>query len=316
MNAERPASTAVAAEDKAAPHEDRPVRIVDMFQPGKPVFSIELFPPKTPEGVDNLKNKLVEIAAHQPDYISVTYGAAGGTRHTTQEICEYIKHDVHIEPMAHLTCVAQNRKEIDGVLRGLKGAGIENIMALRGDPPKGETEFIPPEDGYPYAIDLVRTIRDKHDFGIGVAGYPEGHVEVGDYKLSLQHQIDKIKAGGEFIVSQFFMDNDDFLRWRDDLLKAGVEVPIVAGVLPALNAKQITKFAGMCGAKVPDELRVGLERFEEHPDSAAAWGLVYAMRQIERLLAEGVDGIHLYALNRLESIRAVSAQVYEARTPN
>ena len=289
------------------------MRIAQMFRPDRPLFSIELYPPKTPDGVRNLKHKLEEIAAHHPDYISVTYGAGGGTRHTTREICAFIKQELGIEAMAHLTCVAHSRGEIHSLLDGLRAEGIENIMALRGDPPQGQKAFVPPEDGFAYAVELVRAIREQDGFGIGVAGYPEGHPEAAGYHVSLRHQIEKIQAGADFVVSQLFLNNADFLRWRDDLRKGGVTVPIVPGILPALSATQITRFAGTCGAKVPDALRVGLERFEAHPESAAAYGLVYAMRQIEALLREGVDGIHLYALNRLESIRAVSALVEDYR---
>lgn len=289
------------------------MRIIEFFRPGRPVFSIELYPPKTPEGVDKLKDRLREIAAHRPDYISVTYGAGGGTRHTTQEICSYIKNQLGVEAMAHLTCVVHSRHEVRDVLARLKAEGIDNIMALRGDPPKGQDHFEPPPDGFRYAVELVEAIRAADDFGIGVAGYPEGHVEAPSYADDLRHQVDKVRAGADFVVSQLFMDNEDFLRWRDDMRRAGVTVPIEAGILPALSAKQITKFAGMCGARVPDALRVGLERFEDHPESAAAYGLVFAMRQIEELLREGVDGIHLYALNRAESVRAVSALVESYR---
>jgi methylenetetrahydrofolate reductase (NADH) len=285
------------------------MRIAQTFRPNRPLFSIELYPPRTPDGVSNLKHKLVEIAAHHPDYISVTYGAAGGTRHTTREICAFIKQELGIEAMAHLTCVAHSRGEIHALLDALAAEGIENIMALRGDPPPGQGRFVPPEDGFAYAIELVRAIRADDGFGIGVAGYPEGHVEASSYAVSLRHQVEKIQAGADFVVSQLFMDNADFLRWRDELRREGITVPIEAGILPALSAEQIGRFAGLCGARVPDALRVGLERFEAHPESAAAYGLVFAMRQIEALLREGVDGIHLYALNRLESIRAVSALV-------
>jgi methylenetetrahydrofolate reductase (NADPH) len=291
------------------------MRIAQLFRPHRPLFSIELYPPKTPDGVSNLKHKLVEIAAHDPDYISVTYGAAGGTRHTTREICAFIKRELGIEAMAHLTCVAHSRGEIHELLSGLRSDGIENIMALRGDPPQGQERFVPPEDGFAYAAELVQAIRAERSFGIGVAGYPEGHVEAPSYEVSLQHQIAKIRAGADFVVSQLFLDNALFLRWRDDLRRAGIAVPIVPGILPALSAPQITRFAALCGAKVPAALRVGLERFEAHPESAASFGLVYAMRQIEALLREGVDGIHLYALNRLESIRTVSALVHDYRRP-
>ena len=285
------------------------MRLAELYQAHRPLFSIELFPPKTPEGVENLKGKLREIAVHRPHMISVTYGAGGGTRHTTREICAFIKQDLGIEAMAHLTCAAHSREEIHAVLEGLRAEGIDNVMALRGDPPKGAAEFTPAEGGFRHAIELVRAIGEEGGFGVGVAGYPEGHGEAASKDADLRHQVEKIQAGADLVISQFFLDNTDFLQWRDALRGAGVRVPIVPGILPALSAKQITGFAGMCGVRVPPALMAGLERYAEHPESAAAFGLVFAQRQVEQLLAEGVDGIHLYALNRLESIRAVSAQM-------
>jgi len=285
-----------------------------MFRPNWPLFSIELFPPKTPAGIDALKAKLSEIRAHEPDYISVTYGAGGGTRHTTRDICAYIKREIRIEAMAHLTCTAHTREEVRALLDALHADGIDNIMALRGDPPQGAA-FLPPPDGYRFAIELVRALVQDGRFGIGVAGYPEAHPEAPDYATGLGHQIDKMRAGADFTVSQLFLDNDYFLRWRDDVRRTGIRLPLVAGIMPALSADQIGRFAQRCGATVPARLMSGLTRFVAHPDSAAAFGLVYALQQVERLLEEGVDGIHLYALNRLESIRAVSALVRGLRAP-
>jgi methylenetetrahydrofolate reductase (NADPH) len=284
------------------------MRIRDLFRRDRPLFSIELFPPKTPEGIDALKERLKEIRAHAPDFVSVTYGAGGGTRHSTREICAYIKRDLGLEAMAHLTCAAHSRGEIDALLNDLRAEGIENIMALRGDPPPGQP-FTPPADGYVHAVDLVRAITGRNHFGVGVAGYPEGHVEAPSFQVDLGRQVEKIQAGADFVVSQFFLDNASFLRWRDALRKAGVTVPVIPGVLPAVSTAQITRFAKLCGAKIPGDLLAGLDRFQDHPESAAAFGLVFALRQIEGLLAEGVDGIHLYALNRIEAIRLVSAAV-------
>jgi methylenetetrahydrofolate reductase (NADH) len=283
------------------------MRIRDLFRPSWPLFSIELFPPKTPAGIESLKAKLVEIRAHEPDFISVTYGAGGGTRHTTRAICSHIVQQGMVA-MAHVTCAAHTRPEIAELLNGLHADGVRNIMALRGDPPPGQP-YRPCASGFPHAADLVRALAEDGRFGIGVAGYPEGHVEAPDYRTDLGHQVAKMRTGADFCVSQFFFDNSHFLRWRDDVRKAGIALPLVAGILPALSSEQITRFAALCGATVPDRLMAGLTRFESHPDSAAAFGLVFALQQVERLLEEGVEGIHLYALNRLESIRAVSALV-------
>jgi len=284
------------------------MRIRDLFRPNWPLFSIELFPPKTPAGIDSLKSKLVEIRAHEPDFVSVTYGAGGGTRHTTRAICSHIVRDLDMVAMAHVTCAALTRAEIAELLEGFHADGVRNIMALRGDPPPGQP-YRPAPEGYAYAADLVRALAADGRFGIGVAGYPEGHVEAADYRTDLGYQAAKMRAGADFCVSQFFLDNAHFLRWRDDMRKAGVAQPLVAGILPALSLEQIGRFATLCGATVPARLTAGLARFEHHPDSAAAFGLVFALQQVERLLEEGVDGIHLYALNRLESVRAVSALV-------
>lgn len=291
------------------------MRIPQLYRQKPPVFSIELFPPKTEKGIESLKEKLAEICAHEPDFISVTYGAGGGTRHTTLEICNHIKNTLQTEVMAHLTCAAHSRQEIQHMVSALKERKVENIMALRGDPPKGADSFVPAADGFQYAIDLVRAITARGGFGIGVAGYPEGHTEAVSYQADLKRQVDKINAGGQVIISQFFLDNGHFLKWRDDLRRSGVNVPIVPGILPAISHKQISGFANMCGVSVPRALLVGLERYEEHPESAAAFGLMYAIRQIEALLKEDLDGLHLYALNRLEPIRMVGAMLHPTENP-
>jgi methylenetetrahydrofolate reductase (NADPH) len=284
------------------------MRIRNLFRPNWPLFSIELFPPKTPAGIEALKAKLVEIRAHEPDFISVTYGAGGGTRHTTRSICSHIVNDLGMNAMAHVTCAAHTRGEIAELVSGLHADRVDNIMALRGDPLPGHA-YQPSEDGYPYAVDLVRALTADGRFGIGVAGYPQGHVEAPDYATDLARQAEKMTAGADLCISQFFLDNSYFLRWRDDVRRTGVTVPLIAGILPALSTDQIGRFAKLCGATLPAKLMTGLARFEGHPESAAAFGLVFALQQIEHLLEAGVDGIHLYALNRLESIRAVSALV-------
>jgi len=217
-----------------------------------------------------------------------------------------VKRETHAEVMAHLTCVAHTRQEIHGVLQDLKAEGVDNIMALRGDPPKGETAFIPPPGGFTYAADLVRAIRAEGSFGIGVAGYPEGHVDAGGYQADLAHQAEKVRAGADLVISQFFLVNDHFLRWRDGLRNQGIEVPLEAGILPAVSAEQITNMAGVCGVEVPPKLLSDLEKCEGDKRASCTAGLEHAVRQVEQLIAEGVDGIHLYALNRLEPIRVIA----------
>ena len=211
--------------------------------------------------------------------------------------------------MAHLTCTAHTRTEIEGALKAYREIGVENIMALRGDPPKGETTFHPPPGGFRYAAELVSAIGVMDHFGIGVAGYPEGHAEAPDYPTDLGHQVDKIATGADFVVSQFFLDNGHFLRWRDDLRGRGIEVPLMAGILPPQSLGQITAFAGFCGVAVPQGLRAVLEPLADDPESSAAAGIDHARSQIEALIAEGVDGIHLYALNKLAPIQALAGLV-------
>lgn len=290
------------------------MHIRQLFHLNRPVFSIELFPPKTPEGVENLKKKLLRIRAFAPDYVSVTYGAGGSTQLNTLEICAYIKQRLGMEVMAHLTCVSQTKEEIHAILDDFLDAGIDNIMALRGDPPQGQDRFIPPEGGFGYASELVAAVRKANNFGIGVAGYPEGHVEAKSYEKDMGFLAQKVSNGAGVIISQFFLDNEDFLRWREDLRKIGVDVPVEAGILPALSADQIIRFAKMNGAKVPAELLAGLEKLKDDKEGSAAFGLEYAVKQVENLLSEGVDGIHLYALNRLEPIRAIEPLVRSRST--
>ncbi len=290
------------------------MRINKLYSPNRPVFSIELFPPKTTKGLELLYSRFSEVRDFKPDYLSVTYGAGGGNRQYTLEICTSFIEDFGIEAMAHLTCVAHTRAEIRSILSDLKRSGVNNIMALRGDPPQGKEAFEPHPDGFRYAAELVRSIVEIGGFGIGVAGYPEGHVEASDYQTDLKHLIEKVRAGGEFVVSQFFLDNAHFLRWRDDLGKAGVDVPVSAGILPAISADQITRFAGTCGVTVPRRLLDGLERYRDDPVSMGAFGVEFAQRQVLGLLAEGVAGIHLYALNRVDAIRRIAPIVRAVQT--
>ena len=281
------------------------MHIRQLFQPGRPVFSVEVFPPKTPQGVENLQSKLHEMARFKPDFFSVTYGAGGGTRHTTGQICAFIKHKVQVEVLAHLTCISHTPAEIHQVLQNLWADDIQNIIALRGDPPPGQP-FVAMPGGFHYAADLVTAVKAETGFGVAVAGYPEGHVEAKDYAQDQQHLLAKVRAGADFIISQYFLDNTLFFRWRDDLQRLGIQVPIQAGVMPAQSLEQITRFSKFCGATVPEKLRQGLARFENDPAGAAGFGIEFAQAQVAGLLKEGVDGVHLYSLNKLEPVQALA----------
>ena len=282
------------------------MRIIEVYQQSAPVFSIEIFPPKTEQGVINLKKKLVEYKKYQPDFISVTYGAGGSTRENTHTMASYIKNELDIEAMAHLTCVSHTRSEIHHVLDELENANIENIMALRGDSPQGEAHFTPPENGFAYASELIETLVERQGFGIGAAAYPEGHLETPDAEVHFQHLLQKIDAGTEFLVTQFFLVNDLFLKWRDRLARHKVSIPVIPGILPALSIEQILRFAKMNGCFVPSALVESLEAHQHSPETMRQIGIDFAAKQIEDLLKEGVAGIHLYGLNRLESVEQLA----------
>ncbi len=279
------------------------MHIIEIYRRQSPVFSIEIFPPKTPKGVKILKERLHTFKTYHPDFISVTYGAGGGTRHNTHEMASYIKNELKVEAMAHLTCVSHTQAEIDSVLDDLAAADVNNIMALRGDPPQGETEFQKPEGGFGYAGELIEAIVKRGDFGIGGAGYPESHPEAENAQKDREYLVTKIEAGAQFIVTQFFLKNEFFLKWRDQLRAMGVTIPLVPGILPAQSMEQITRFAKTCGCHVPNDLLADLQRFQDDPNGMRQVGLAFAQKQIEGLLKEGIDGIHLYALNRLENVQ-------------
>ena len=282
------------------------MRIIDLYHHHAPVFSIEIFPPKTIEGVISLQEKLSIFQEYSPDFISVTYGAGGGTRQNTHALASFIKNKLAVEAMAHLTCVSHTREEIRELIDHLAEVNIENLMILRGDPPRGETQFKKPENGFEYASELITAVKQRGDFGIGAAGYPEGHPETPDPNEHFEHFLLKIEAGAQFIVTQFFLDNDFFFKWRDQVRSRGVTVPLAAGVMPALSATQITRFAKMCRCFIPTRLIDELQFYETDAEAMYQVGLDFARQQIEGLLKEGVDGIHLYALNRSKAVEQLA----------
>jgi methylenetetrahydrofolate reductase (NADPH) len=281
------------------------MRIVDCFKTGRPVFSFEFFPPKTEEGVRNLYNTIAELAPLAPSFVSVTYGAGGSTRDLTVDLVSRIKNEIGLEAMAHLTCVGHSADEIAGVLDRLQAAGIENVLALRGDPPRGETTFVRPENGFGYAQELVRFIRSRYPFCLGGAGYPEGHVECADKEVDLRHLKEKADSGIDFIITQLFFDPEDYFRFVDRARAAGITLPIVAGIMPVQNVGQIERFTTMCGARIPAALRDRLEAVRDDEKAVITAGIDWATDQCRALLAGGAPGIHFYTLNRSLSTRMV-----------
>lgn len=284
------------------------VEISKLFGRGTPVVSFEFFPPKTEEGVETLYRTVEELRPCRPSFVSVTYGAGGSTRDRTLELVARIQRDLGMTTMAHLTCVGSTRQEIGEVLRRLHGSGIRNVLALRGDPPKGETQFQAVDGGFRYATELVAYIRESGlDFCIGAACYPEGHVETRDLELDLQHLVTKVEAGADFLVSQLFFDNEDYGAFVRRARSAGILVPIVPGLMPITNVSQVERFTGMCGARIPQELRRRLRIVQADPAAVVATGVQWAVDQGRSLLAAGAPGLHFYTLNRSSATLSVHA---------
>ena len=288
------------------------MRIDQILGLGLPAISFEFFPPKTEEGFTSLYRTIDELKPLSPSYVSVTYGAGGSTRQKTVDLVSRIQNNLHIRSMAHLTCVGHTADEIGGILDQLWSQGIRNVLALRGDPPQGQSQFVATQGGFAYANELTAFIRSRHDFCIGVAGYPEGHPQCLNRTRDMENLRKKIDAGGNFVITQLFFDNTEFYRFRDQARAAGIKAPIIAGIMPVLNVGQIKRFISMCGAKIPHSLLLKVEAAEENPESVYSIGVDYAVQQCRDLLANGVDGLHFYTLNKskatVEICRALNAK--------
>jgi methylenetetrahydrofolate reductase (NADPH) len=277
---------------------------------GEPVFSFEFFPPKTDEGVRTLFETVEALRPLGPAYVSVTYGAGGSTRTRTVELVKRLKRDAEVEAMAHVTCVGAAREEIASVLDEVAEAGIQNVLALRGDPPRGQAEFVPHPEGFRYASELVAFIRSRPDhwrFCVGAAAYPEGHVETRDLVQDLHNLRAKVAAGVDFLVTQLFFDNEKYFGFVQRARAAGIDLPIIPGIMPFTNVEQIERFTAMCGASIPPPLRAAMEVRRNDPDAARELGVAYASLQCADLLRRGAPGIHFYTLNRSPSTRAIVA---------
>ena len=274
------------------------MRIDSLFASGRPTVSFEFFPPKTEAGFAALFQTIDDLRPLRPSYVSVTYGAGGSTRRGTVDLVLRIQRDLGIRAMAHLTCVEHTAEQIGQVLDELWSGGIVNVLALRGDPPAGQQQFAAAAGGFAHASDLARFVRARHDFCIGVAGYPEGHPQCLNPTRDLEMLKLKLDNGGQFAVTQLFFNNADFYRLRDAAEKIGIRAPIIAGIMPITNAAQIKKFIAMCGAKIPHPLLLRLEAVESDPAAVAALGVDYAITQCRDLLAHGVAGLHMYTLNK------------------
>jgi methylenetetrahydrofolate reductase (NADPH) len=282
--------------------------IVSLFAQNRPLRSLEFFPPKDDAGVAALRSTAEVLQRIAPDFVSVTYGAGGSTRERTAQVCAFLKADFGFTVMPHLTCVGHTRDELHALADQIHGNGFRNIMTLRGDPPKGATTFTPTADGFRYASELAALLKTRHaDFCLGVAGYPEKHPEATSLEVDIDNVKRKIDAGGDFVTTQLFFDNDVYFRFVEKCRARGITVPIVPGIMPVLSLKQIQRFTQMCGSTLPQKLIKRLEAAGEHTDAVEAVGIDWALTQIRELLAQGAPGYHLYILNRAKSALALAA---------
>jgi methylenetetrahydrofolate reductase (NADPH) len=285
------------------------MRIRDLFGQARPVFSFEFFPPKSEAGERSLLQTIEKLRPLAPSFVSVTYGAGGTTREKTIEIVSRIKREQGIEAMAHLTCVGHSRDEIAAILDRLAAAGLENVLALRGDPPRGETTFTRPADGFGYASELASFIRARgDDFCLAGAGYPEGHPECRDLDRDIAHLRRKVDAGVQVIITQLFYDNRDYFHFVARARQAGITVPILPGIMPITNVPQIERITSLCGAAIPAALRAQLHAASS--DAAVLEvGIAHALAQCRELLAGGAPGIHFYTLNQSPATAAILAEL-------
>jgi methylenetetrahydrofolate reductase (NADPH) len=283
------------------------MRIDQILDERQPVFSFEFFPPKTDKGEENLRTALDDLKADAPAFVSVTYGAGGSTRDKTVEIVKSIKQDYGIEAMAHFSLVGQS---VDGLRRQLDEiaeSGIDNVLALRGDPPQGENEWIAHPDGLGYSVELIEILKAEYDFCIGAACFPEVHPDAPNLEEDLRYLKRKVEAGANFLITQLFFDNRDYFNFVDEARAAGIDVPIIPGIWPVTNYAQIKRIADLCKSRFPDRFESELEERKDDPVATANLGVAYATLQCVELLAKGAPGIHFYTLNKSPATRAILA---------
>lgn len=283
------------------------MQFAQFFKPGRCALSFELFPPKTDAGVESLMTTVGELMRFAPDFMTCTYGAGGSTRDRTLQVASAVRQQHGVPVASHLTCVGSTRDELRSYLSKARTAGIDYIVALRGDPPKGESAFQVTAGGLRYANELVTLIRAEFpDFGIAVAGYPEVHQECPSAELDLQNLKRKVDAGADVVVTQLFYDNVDFFRFRDSCQRVGIQVPIVPGILPVTNLAQVQRITSLCKAKLPESF---VARLSEREDEQWQYevGVDHARQQVQDLIDQGVPGVHFYVLNKSSATNQILA---------
>jgi methylenetetrahydrofolate reductase (NADPH) len=289
------------------------MRIDEILEQRRPVFSFEFFPPKTDEGMENLWRTAQELKHDEPAFVSVTYGAGGSTRDRTITIVKRIKQELGLEAMAHFTCVGATVEELRATLDDMRDAGIENVLALRGDPPQGETEWTATPGGLSYSTELIELIGADYDFTIGAACFPEVHPAAVDMDSDIRFLKKKVEAGARFLITQLFFDNELYFDFVEKARAAGIDVPIIPGVMPVTNFSQLKRFTEMIGASIPTTLESELAERQHDPDAVRDLGVAYATLQCSELLARGAPGIHFYVLNRAPVARSVLAALRSAQ---
>ncbi|MBE7057045.1 MAG: methylenetetrahydrofolate reductase [NAD(P)H] [Ruminococcaceae bacterium] len=284
------------------------MNISKLFETKKVVYSFEIFPPKADSGVDTVYNTIEALGDLSPDYISVTYGAGGSvTENRTAELSSLVKSKLKIEPMAHLSCITASKENIDSILEDLKNRHVSNVLALRGDPPKSGIAVKPLEErAFKYATDLVAYIKEKGDFNVVGACYPEKHTEALTLDEDILHLKEKVDAGVGHLVTQLFFDNTVFYNFMEKVAGAGINVPVTAGIMPVTSKNQINRMVNMCGATIPTDLMKIIDKYGDNPISMRDAGIVYAAQQISDLIANGVKGIHLYTMNNPAVARKIT----------
>lgn len=286
--------------------------IRDLFSQQPRTFSFEFFPPKTEADIDTLLQRAAELKPLGPSFISVTYGAGGSTRQNTLDLVSRFQNELQMLAMAHLTCVGHSQAELREVLQELIARGIENVMCLRGDPPRGESRFVPSTDGFSHASELVVLAHSINAFCIGVAGYPEGHPESPDVRQDLQHLKTKVECGADFVTTQLFFDSRDYFDFCARVRRIGIKVRIIPGIMLITNYRQIVRFTHMCGATIPAELHQRLEPIADDAQAVLEIGVDWAWRQCEVLLAGGAPGIHFYTMNRSLATQRIFERLRES----
>ena len=289
------------------------MRVDELLGADRPVFSFEFFPPKTPEGMDALFETVAALKPLEPDYVSVTYGAGGATRDGTVEIARRIHEQHGIEVMAHLSCVGETREGLTAILEQFAAIGVDNVLALRGDPPRGQESFVQHDGGLASAAELTGFIRERHGFAIGGACFPEVHPEAESLDADLRYLKTKVDAGASFLITQLFFDNNVYWDFVAAAREHGIDVPIIPGVIPIASYGQVARICKLCDASIPAKLDGAMRDLGGDEEAEALLGVAYAARQCDELLAGGAPGIHFYALNRAPGVRAVLSALRASR---